>query len=85
MTLSKFDRCTKICNFLDSDKYVSMGLSSKADILRVLSCKLKERNYWLLHRKKEILKVLFVYKHKSTIEHAKNSLLFKKNLNFTGK
>ena len=54
-TLSKFDRCTKIYRFLDRDKYVSMGLSSKANILRVLSCKLKERN----HRKKEITMTIY--------------------------
>ena len=45
VTLSKFDRCTKMYHLLDSDKYVSMGMLSKAYILRVLTCKLKERNY----------------------------------------
>ena len=61
MTLSKFDRCRKICHFLDKNKYVSMGLSSKLNILRVLSCKLKEHNYWLLHHMKEILKISHSY------------------------
>ena len=61
MTLSTCDRCTKIYRFLDWDKYVSMGISSKAKILRVLSCKLKKRNQWLLRRKKEILKISHSY------------------------